>query len=48
MNNIFQKNINALAQKNEALAKKLLAYIPTEVPELKEENGAYNLFYKNL
>ena len=48
MNNIFQKNINALAQKNEALAKKLLTYIPTEVPELKQENGAYNLFYKNL
>ena len=48
MNNIFQKNINALAQKNEALAKKLLTYIPTEVPELKQENGAYNLFYKSL
>ena len=48
MNNIFQKNINALAQKNEALAKKLLTYIPTEIPELKQENGAYNLFYKNL
>ncbi len=47
MNNIFQKNINALAQKNEALAKRLLTFIPREVPELKQENGAYNLFYKN-
>ena len=47
MNNIFQKNINALAQKNEALARELLTYIPTDVPELKQENGAYNLFYKN-
>ena len=47
MNNIFQKNINALAQKNETLARELLTYIPTDVPELKQENGAYNLFYKN-
>ena len=47
MNNIFQKNINALAQKNETLARELLTYIPTDVPELKHENGAYNLFYKN-
>ena len=47
MNNIFQKNINALAQKNETLAQELLTYIPTDVPELKQENGAYNLFYKN-
>ena len=47
MNNIFQKNINVLAQKNEALARELLTYIPTDVPELKQENGAYNLFYKN-
>ena len=46
MNNIFQKNINALAQKNETLAQELLTYIPTDVPELKQENGAYNLFYK--
>lgn len=47
MNNIFQKNINALAQKNETLARELLTHIPTDVPELKQENGAYNLFYKN-
>ena len=47
MNNIFQKNISALAQKNETLAKKLLTYIPTEVPVLKQENGFYNLFYRN-
>lgn len=47
MNNIFQKNINALAQKNDTLARELLTYIPTDVPELKQENGAYNIFYKN-
>ena len=47
MNNIFQKNINALVQKNETLARELLTYIPTDVPDLKQENGAYNLFYKN-
>ena len=40
MNNIFQKNINALAQKNETLAQELLTYMPTDVPELKQENGA--------
>ena len=46
MNNIFLKNINALSQKNENLAKKIQAYIPTELPKLVQENGAYNLFYK--
>lgn len=47
MNNIFQKNIDAIAKKNENLAKQLLTYLPTDVPQLKQENGAYNLFYKN-
>ena len=47
MNNIFQKNIDAIAKKNENLAKQLLTYLPTDVPQLRQENGAYNLFYKN-
>ena len=46
MNNIFQKNILALAQKNPLLAQKLSAHIPADLPRLVQENGAYNLFYK--
>ena len=46
MNNIFQKNISALAQKNLELAKKLSDYIPKELPELVQDNGAYNIKYK--
>lgn len=45
MNNIFQKNISALAVKNQKLALMLQAYIPTEVPELVNTNG-YNLLYR--
>lgn len=48
MNNVFQKNILALMQKNPNLADKLRNYIPNEMPELVQENGAYNLKYKNL
>ena len=47
MNNIFIKNLNALSKKNPQLAQKLQAYIPTEIPELVQENGAYNILYKN-
>lgn len=46
MNNIFQKNIEAIANKNPELAKKLLEYIPTDTPKLVQENGAYNYIYK--
>ena len=46
MNNIFQKNIIALTQKNPALAQRLQEYIPTEVPQLTQENGAYNIVYR--
>ena len=48
MNNIFQKNISALAQKNPDLAGKLQVYIPDIFPELVNQNGAYNLKYKEL
>ena len=46
MNNIFQKNIIALSQKNPSLAQKLQVYIPTEVPQVVQENNSYNLTYK--
>lgn len=48
MNNIFQKNISALSVKNSALANRLLNYVPAEIPELVQENGKYNLKYKDL
>lgn len=47
MNNIFLKNIAALAKKNLILAEKLTAYTITETPQLVQTNGAYNLLYKN-
>lgn len=46
MNNIFIKNIRALALKNAILANKLQTFIPTEIPNVVQENGAYNLLYK--
>lgn len=45
INNIFQKNISALAIKNQKLAYKLQAYIPTDIPQLVQTNG-YNILYK--
>lgn len=47
MNNIFIKNLTALSLKNPNLAEKLQTYIPTELPKLVQENGAYNILYKN-
>ena len=47
MNNIFEKNIQALNIKNGPFALKLVKYIPTEIPQLIQENGQYNLLYKN-
>ena len=46
MNNIFEKNINALKIKNTKLADKLLKHILTDVPQLVQENNAYNFVYK--
>lgn len=47
MNNIFKKNIEVLARKNAQLAIKLQQYIPTDIPQVVQENGAYNLIYKS-
>lgn len=47
MNNIFEKNINALSIKNSELAKKIVTHNITDVPKLVQKNGFYNLFYKN-
>lgn len=47
MNSLFQRNIEALSQKNMQLAMKLQQYIPMDVPQIIQENGVYNLFYKN-
>jgi len=46
VNNIFQKNLETLSQKNPELAQKIQAHIPTEIPQLVQENGAYNILYK--
>ena len=46
MDNVFNKNIEALKHKNSALADKLLKYVLTEVPQLVTENNAYNFLYK--
>ena len=46
VNNIFSKNINALAAKNPELAEKLRAYIPLEVPQLAQSVGGYNIQYR--
>ena len=44
--NIFEKNINALKDKNPRLADVLLKYILTDVPQLVKENNSYNFMYK--
>lgn len=45
-NNVFDKNIEALRAKNNALADKIINYILTDVPQLVKENNAYNFLYK--
>ena len=45
-NNVFDKNINSLKNKNSALADKLLKHILTDVPQLVRENNSYNFSYK--
>ena len=47
MNNIFKKNIEALFCKNPSLAQRLQQYIPTNIPQIVQENGAYNIIYNN-
>lgn len=46
MNNIFIKNLAALSPRNPDLAQKLQTHIPTELPKLVQENGTYNILYK--
>lgn len=46
MNNIFLKNLDALNKKNSKLAEVLQSYIPTDIPQLVQNNGAYNILYK--
>ena len=46
INNIFLKNLTALAKKNPELAQRLQTFIPTELPNLVQENGVYNIIYK--
>lgn len=45
-NNVFEKNINALREKNARLADVLTSYILTDVPQLVKENNSYNFTYK--
>ena len=48
MSNIFEKNINVLASKDKELASKLVSHIVTDLPQLVQTNGFYNLVYKNI
>ena len=50
MENVFEKNINALKSKDSSsakLAEKLLTHVLTDVPQLVKENNSYNFSYKN-
>ena len=47
LNNIFIKNLTALIQKNPKLVEKLQSFVPDELPKLVQENGTYNVLYKN-
>ena len=47
MSNVYQKNISALIQKNPVLARRITDYVIKDVPQLVNENGFYNLVYKN-
>lgn len=46
MNNIFENNLKALTVKNAELAQKIKTHVLSDVPQLVQENGAYNLIYK--
>ena len=47
MSNIYQKNISALIQKDPVLAHKITDFVFNDAPQLVNENGFYNLVYKN-
>ena len=46
MNNVFEKNINALKVRGFSVGDRLLKYVLSDVPELVKENNYYNFKYK--
>ena len=46
MNNVFEKNINALKTRGFSVGDRLLKYVLSDVPELVKENNFYNFKYK--
>ncbi len=45
--NLLEKNLTALANKDRELAERIAKHIVSDVPQLVNENGFYNLIYKN-
>ena len=45
--NLLEKNLTALANKDRELAERIAKHIVSDVPQLVNENGFYNLVYKN-
>ncbi len=46
--NILEKNLTALSKKDKELADKIAQYVVSDVPQLVNENGFYNLNYKKI
>lgn len=46
--NILEKNLTVLAKKDKELANRIAQHVVTDVPQLVNENGFYNLNYKNV
>ena len=45
--NLLEKNLVSLAKNNRELAEKINRHIVDNIPQLVNENGFYNLAYKN-
>ena len=45
--NLLEKNLTALANKDRELAERIAKHIVSDVPQLVNKNGFYNLIYKN-
>ncbi len=45
---IFSRNIEALSERFPEFAKKIVTYVPNNLPELVKENDFYNLKYKGI
>lgn len=45
---IFSRNIEALSERFPELAKKIITYVPNNMPELTKENEFYNLKYQGV